>query len=487
MSLPAPVLVPVPVAAPACPSPPPLRLVTPDPVDDASAVVAEPARGAYSESAAPVSALAAPGAAPGPPRLLDQVRLTIRARHYSRQTEKAYVAWTRRYVLFHGKRHPRQMGVPEISAFLSALATEHKVSASTQNQALAALLFLYRQVLQQELPWVDEVPRAKLPRRLPVVLTRDEIRDVLAHMRGSPRLMALLLYGAGLRLMECCRLRVKDLDFGARQIVVRQGKGGGDRVTLLPVAAREALVAHLQKVRLLHEQDLRLGGGWVELPAGLSRKYPNAGSEWAWQWVFPAARPHFHEETRRLSRHHLHESVLQRAVHEAVRRAGLGKPATCHTFRHSFATHLLEDGYDIRTLQELMGHKDVSTTMIYTHVLDRGPCGVRSPVDRMLDALPGPAGLRRLAPRQIDDLAGERAFVSLPAQDDEDEDADGPAGARARSALPPPDEVGPVGTAGGSAAPVGPEAPIGPRRPLPPPAPSSPWADRTRRRRGVRD
>jgi integron integrase len=328
------------------------------------------------------------------------VRLEIRARHYSRQTEKAYVAWARRFILFHDKRHPDGLGAPEISAFLSSLASEHKVAASTQNQALAAILFLYREVLGRDVPWMSDVVRAKLPRRLPVVLTRDEVRDVLAQMHGSARLMTLLLYGSGLRLMECCRLRVKDLDFGARQVVVRQGKGEADRLTLLPMAAREALLAHLQRVRLLHERDLRIGGGWVELPGALERKYPNAGREWAWQWVFPAARPFFDPATRQLRRHHLHESVLQRSVHEAVRRAGLSKPASCHTFRHSFATHLLEDGYDIRTLQELLGHRDVSTTMIYTHVLNRGPGGVRSPVDRhargaaraAADVGAGPAG-----------------------------------------------------------------------------------------------
>jgi integron integrase len=351
-------------------------------------------------------ARAASGATPGMPvagrpRLLDRVRLEIRARHYSRQTEKAYVAWIRRYILFHDKRHPDGMGAPEMSAFLSQLASVHKVSASTQNQALAALLFLYREVLQKDVPWLSDVVRAKLPRRLPVVLTRDEVRDVLAQCHGETRLMTLLLYGSGLRLMECCRLRVKDLDFGARQLVVRQGKGESDRVTLLPMAAHEALIAHLARVRQLHERDLALGAGWVELPHALERKYPNAGREWGWQWVFPAARPYYEPDTGQRRRHHLHESVLQRAVHSAVQRAGIGKPASCHTFRHSFATHLLEDGYDIRTLQELLGHRDVSTTMIYTHVLNRGPGGVRSPVDRMLAGMMGPmpaAALPRAAP-----------------------------------------------------------------------------------------
>jgi integron integrase len=319
---------------------------------------------------------------PGP-RLLDRVRERMRPRHLSRRTEKAYVAWIRRYVVFHGKRHPREMGSAEVTAFLTALAVQRRVSASTQNQALAALLFLHREVLGAPLEGIDAV-RARMPGRLPVVLTRDEVRAVIGRMHGVPRLMALLLYGAGLRLLECARLRVKDVDFGARQIVVRRGKGDRDRVTLLPEAAREALARQMEAVRHLHAADVRRGGGWVELPQALGRKYPTAGRDLPWHWVFPATRTYVEPATRQRRRHHLHESVLQRAVKQAVREAGLTKPASCHTFRHSFATHLLEDGYDIRTVQELLGHKDVATTMIYTHVLNRGPGAVRSPADRIL-------------------------------------------------------------------------------------------------------
>jgi integron integrase len=276
------------------------------------------------------------------------------------------------------------MGAAEITQFLSSLAVERNVAASTQNQALSALLFLYRQVLEQELPWLDGVVRAKRAERLPVVLTREEVCAILRGLQGPPRLMAVLLYGAGLRLLECARLRVKDVDFATNQIVVRAGKGDRDRMTMLPGALKVDLARHLEFVRTQHETDLRRGAGWVELPWALARKYPNAGREWAWQWVFPATRIYVDRVTSQRRRHHLHESVLQRAVKEAIRRAGIAKRASCHTFRHSFATHLLEDGHDIRTVQELLGHRDVSTTMIYTHVLNRGPAGVRSPVDRML-------------------------------------------------------------------------------------------------------
>jgi integron integrase len=298
----------------------------------------------------------------------------------------AYLAWVRRYILFHGKRHPAEMGGAEVTRFLTWLAVDRKVAASTQNQALQALLFLYREVLEQDLAWLDGVVRAKRPRGLPVVLTRDEVRAVLEQLDGVSRLMAMLLYGAGLRLLECVRLRVKDLDFGSNQIVVRGGKGGKDRVTLLPVALKADLARHVERVREQYQRDLERGAGWVELPTSLARKYPNAGREWAWQWVFPATRMYVDRATGQRRRHHLHESVLQRAVKEAVRRAGLTKPASCHTLRHSFATHLLEDGYDIRTVQELLGHRDVSTTMIYTHVLNRGPGAVRSPADRVFRA-----------------------------------------------------------------------------------------------------
>jgi len=317
------------------------------------------------------------------PRLLDRVRDALRARHSSRRTEKSYVAWIRRYIVFHGKRHPAEMGAVEVTQFLSSLAQQDHVAASTQNQALSALLFLYRQVLQVEMPWLDNVVRAKRSERLPVVLTREEVRAVIRELQGPPRLMAILLYGAGLRLLECARLRVKDVDFATNQIIVRAGKGDRDRVTMLPAVVRTDLVRHVEMVRRQHEADLRHGAGWVELPWALARKYPNAGREWAWQWVFPATRIYVDRETGQRRRHHLHESVLQRAVKEAVRRAGIAKRATCHTFRHSFATHLLEENHDIRTVQELLGHRDVSTTMIYTHVLNRGPGGVRSPADRM--------------------------------------------------------------------------------------------------------
>ncbi|MGH7354299.1 MAG: integron integrase [Candidatus Rokuibacteriota bacterium] len=320
---------------------------------------------------------------PPPPRLLDRVRAAIRARHFSRRTEESYVAWIRRYILFHGKRHPAEMSAPEVTRFLTSLAVDGHVAASTQNQALSALLFLYRQVLEVDLPWLDGVVRARRPERLPVVLTRDEVRAVLERLDGAPRLMACLLYGAGLRVLECCRLRVQDVDFATNQIVVRGGKGDKDRVTMLPALVKAGLATHLRAVRAQHQHDLEAGAGWVELPTALMRKYPNAGREWVWQWVFPATRAYRDRVTGQIRRHHLHESVLQRAVKRAVRQAVLTKRASPHTLRHSFATHLLEDGHDIRTVQELLGHRDVSTTMVYTHVLNRGPAAVRSPADRM--------------------------------------------------------------------------------------------------------
>src|SRR5438094_7852401 len=317
------------------------------------------------------------------PKLLDRVRHAVRARHYSRRTEKAYVHWIKRYIFFHGKRHPGEMGAVEVTAFLTALAVRERVAASTQNQALNALLFLYREILGVELPWLDDLVRAKRPQHLPTLLTRDEVRAVLERLDGVPRVMALLLYGAGLRLLECCQLRIKDVDFAANEITIRDGKGGKDRMTMLPGTVKADLAKHVERVRALHQRDLRQGAGWVELPWALARKYPNAGREWAWQWVFPATRFYVDRATGQRRRHHLHESVIQRAVREAVLKTGLAKKATCHTFRHSFATHLLEDGHDIRTIQELLGHRDVSTTMIYTHVLNRGPAAVRSPADRM--------------------------------------------------------------------------------------------------------
>jgi len=332
------------------------------------------------------------------PKLLDRVREAIRTRHYSRRTEKAYVGWIKRFIFFHGVRHPAEMGEPEVTRFLSSLAVDAKVSASTHNQALSALLFLYKEVLGQPLPWLDGLVHAQRPHRLPVVLTREEVQAILQRLAGTPRIMATLLYGAGLRLLECARLRVKDVELTTNQIIVRDGKGEKDRVTLLPLAVKPDLARHLEFVRAQHQADLARGAGWVELPMALARKYPNAGREWGWQWVFPATRMYVHRETGQRRRHHLHESVLQRAVKAAVRQAGMAKPASPHTFRHCFATHLLEDGYDIRTVQELLGHQDVSTTMIYTHVLNRGWGAVRSPADRILAPsasmlVPGPAAI----------------------------------------------------------------------------------------------
>ena len=318
---------------------------------------------------------------PGKPRLLDQVRQTIRALHYSPRTEKAYVAWIRRFIFFGGMRHPKELGEAEVTAFLNYLADERKVSASTQNQARNALLFLYRRVLNRGLDWLDDVVQAKGPRRLPVVLTREEVSELLRHLNGTPWLIAATMYGTGMRLLECCRLRVKDVDFGQRQIVVRDGKGQKDRLTMLPANIKRPLTGHLERTRRQHDRDLVIGAGSVALPYALARKSPSAATEWAWQWVFAATRMYIDRDTGERRRHHLHESVVQRAIREAVRVAGIARPATSHTLRHSFATHLLEAGYDIRTLQELMGHSDVSTTMIYTHVLSRGPYAVRSPLD----------------------------------------------------------------------------------------------------------
>lgn len=316
------------------------------------------------------------------PRLLDQVRERIRFRHYSIRTEEAYVGWIRRFILFHGKRHPREMGAAEVEAFLSSLATRRRVTASTQNQALSALLFLYRDVLGIELPWMEGIKRAKRPERLPVVMTAAEVKTVLARLDGQHHLMAALLYGAGLRLMECLRLRVKDVDPPARQLIVRDGKGGKDRRTVLPDNLVAPLEAQIERVREVHRQDLAAGFGAVWLPHALARKYPNAPTEIGWQYVFFAGKRSTDPRSGTTRRHHIDEKTLQRAVKRAVRDAGIEKPASCHTFRHSFATHLLEAGYDIRTIQALLGHKDVNTTMIYTHVADCGGGGVRSPLDR---------------------------------------------------------------------------------------------------------
>lgn len=316
------------------------------------------------------------------PKLLDLVRETLRLKHYALRTEEAYVQWIRRFILFHNKRHPREMGMPEIRAFLAHLATEEHVAASTQTQALSALLFLYRHVLYQELDPLDlDAIRAQKPKRLPTVLTRAEVQRVLAQMTGIHLLMARLLYGSGLRLMECLRLRVKDVDFELHQITVRDGKGAQDRVTLLPESVIPALRDQLTHGRALHEQDLANGYGCVFLPDALERKYPNACKEWGWQYVFPSERISRDPRGEMLRRHHLDESGLQKAVRAAAKAAGIAKPVGPHTFSHSFATHLLEAHYDIRTVQELLGHKDVKTTMVYTHVLNRGPLAVKSPLD----------------------------------------------------------------------------------------------------------
>ena len=301
------------------------------------------------------------------PKLLDRVREAIRRRHYSLQTEKAYAHWIKRFIFFHKKRHPVEMGETEIGQFLSHLATEQHVSASTQNQALNALLFLYREVLEKPIGYINGVVRAKRPIRLPVVLTHQEVRAILGALSGPEWLMAMLLYGAGLRLMECLRLRVQDIDFSSNQIMVRGGKGDKDRVTMLPATVQEPLRRHLEEVGTQYQQDRENGRGGASLPNALERKYPNAAKEWGWQFVFPASKLSTDPRSGLIRRHHLHETVLQKAVKEACRKAGLSKHAGCHTFRHAFATHLLEAGYDIRTVQELLGHKDVSTTMVYTH------------------------------------------------------------------------------------------------------------------------
>ena len=315
------------------------------------------------------------------PKLLDQVRDKIRLKHYSIRTEQTYVDWIKRFVLFNNKRHPAEMGGAEVEAFLTYLAVEGKVAASTQNQAKAAVLFLYRQVLNQELPWLENVEQAKVSRRLPVVLTVNETRALLDRLKGVHKLQANLLYGTGMRLMEAMRLRVKDIDFERKEILIRDGKGAKDRVTMLPMTLASLLQRHLQTVKALHDDDLQAGYGNVYLPNALERKYPNASREWGWQYVFPATQVSVDPRSGITRRHHLDEKGLQRAMKQAVRDSGLVKPATPHTLRHSFATHLLDSGYDIRTVQELLGHSNVSTTMIYTHVLNKGGRGVRSPLD----------------------------------------------------------------------------------------------------------
>ncbi len=315
------------------------------------------------------------------PKLLDQVRDMIRLKHYSIRTEQAYLGWIRRFILFHHKRHPKEMGKTEIEAFLTHLAVQKNVAASTQNQAMNAILFLYRHVLKQDLGWLEDVTRATRPARLPVVLTVPEVQSVLARLDGQHWVMASLLYGSGLRLMECLRLRVKDLELTRRELIVRDGKGSKDRITLLPDKLIQPLQIQLERVKALHQQDLQQGCGAVYLPDTLEREYPNANREWAWQYVFLADKRSIDPRSGVERRHHRGETALQQAIRNAVRQAGIDKPANCHTLRHSFATHLLANGYDIRTVQELLGHKDVRTTMIYTHVLNRGGKGVRSPLD----------------------------------------------------------------------------------------------------------
>ncbi|MGA7181445.1 MAG: integron integrase [Thiobacillaceae bacterium] len=315
------------------------------------------------------------------PKLLDRLRAEIRLRHYSIRTEETYADWARRYILFHGKRHPAQMGAEEIRNFLSHLATERNVSASTQNQAKSALLFLYKEVLGIDLPWLDEVISAKKARRLPVVLTQTEVRRLLGGTSGSMGLIVALLYGTGMRLLEGLRLRVKDVEFTRREIIVREGKGNKDRITMLPENLLLSLKAHLEKVKALHDRDIEAGFGEVYLPDALAVKYPNAARSWGWQYVFPSSQRSIDPRSGVERRHHVHEHSVQRAVREAAKLAEIHKPVTPHVLRHSFATHLLQAGYDIRTVQELLGHKDVATTMIYTHVLNKGGRGVVSPLD----------------------------------------------------------------------------------------------------------
>jgi integron integrase len=318
---------------------------------------------------------------PNPSLLMDQLRDALRSRRYSRRTEQAYCLWVRRYIRFHHMRHPRDMGEREINAFLTDLAVEKRVSASTQTQALSGVLFLYRNVIGYDVGDLGGVIRARKPKRMPVVMTRDEVRAVLAQMDGDTRLMAQLMYGTGMRLMECLRLRVLDIDFGCLEISVRDGKGAKDRVTVLPEALVPALRRQLKRAKAVHDRDLADGWGRVALPDALDRKYPAAPEEWRWQFVFPQQKRWVNPQTGQQGRHHVHETILQREVRHAANRAGIVKHVGCHTFRHSFATHLLESGYDIRTIQELLGHKDLTTTMVYTHVLNKGGLGVKSPLD----------------------------------------------------------------------------------------------------------
>ena len=316
-----------------------------------------------------------------PPKLIDQVRDAIRVRHYSIRTEEAYIQWIKRYIFFHNKKHPREMGESEITSFLTHLAVDKHVSASTQNQALSALLFLYKEVLGMELDWLEGVVRAKRPQRLPVVLTAGEVIKILTLIPSVNGLIARLMYGTGMRLMEAIRLRIKDVNFEYQQIIIRDGKGGKDRVSVLPESLVDDLIRQIECVQQLHKTDLAEGYGRVYLPFALARKYPNADREFAWQYLFPSIKRSVDPRSGEIRRHHLDEKNIQRAIKNAARKAGIQKPVSSHTLRHSFATHLLERGYDIRTIQELLGHKDVKTTMIYTHVLNRGGKGVKSPLD----------------------------------------------------------------------------------------------------------
>jgi integron integrase len=319
---------------------------------------------------------------PEPIRLLDQLRHQIRLRHYSYRTEQSYVGWVQRYIRYHELKHPSSLGAADVERFLTHLAVDRKVAASTQAQALSSVLFLYKQVLNIDLPWLDNVVRASRPRRLPVVLTQAEARAVIAQLQGTPWLVVSLLYGSGLRVLEALRLRVKDLEFNVQQIIVRSGKGSKDRVSVLPATLVDPLQVHLRRVREQHELAIKGGYGTVEMPYALARKYPAAETSWAWQYVFPAEHPSLDRRSGIRQRRHIHETRVQRAVRTAAHRAGIMKPVSPHTFRHSFATHLLEAGYDIRTVQELLGHKDVTTTQIYTHVMQKGANAVRSPLDR---------------------------------------------------------------------------------------------------------
>ncbi len=315
------------------------------------------------------------------PKLLDQVRDVIRRKHYSIRTEQAYIDWIKRFIIYHGKRHPGEMAEEEVAEFLTHLARDLNVAASTQNQALSALLFLYKEVLKHEIGWLQKVERAKKPPKLPVVLSRAEVKQIFGHLHSVPKLMAGLLYGSGLRLMECVRLRIKDIDFELAQITVRDAKGGNDRITMLPLNMSEPLRRHLLRVKAQHEQDLEDGFGSVHLPFALARKSPKAAREWPWQYAFPSSRLSIDPRNGEKRRHHIAEGLLQSALKRAVEAAGIVKRANCHSLRHSFATHLLSKGYDIRTVQELLGHKDVSTTMIYTHVLNQPGISVKSPLD----------------------------------------------------------------------------------------------------------